>query len=282
MISLASDAIADNEISQLRDYVGAGGFLLVGSSSFTLRQDGTSRGDFALASEMGLHVANSSLNNWYLNNQFTKTADHRLTSHIPSGTLAWYGPLNADEIPWGVSPSHALHSNHYAWQVVANGATVIANGDAGPLLAVKSYGQGQFIYHGAFQPLIGHGGYDPGMYEYLIYRKAIEWAFESFSLPIFKVSPWPYQYNAAFVVRHDFENNQSSIRSIESSAQFEHSLGAKGDYYFSTGALRADMGGDAGDCLQPAEGCFELRRDDRITQWRPQEPGEYLPVAIRL
>ena len=180
-----------------------------------------------------------------MNNQFTKTADHRLTSHIPGGTLAWYGPLNADEIPWGVSPSHVQHTNHYAWQVVAGGATVLSNGDAGPLLAVKNYGQGQFIYHGAFQPLIGHGGYDPGMYEYLIYRRAIEWAFESFNLPIVKVSPWPYQYDAAFIVRHDFEDNQTSIRSIASSAQLEHSLGAKGDYYFCTGALRVNMGGDS-------------------------------------
>jgi len=28
-----------------------------------------------------------------------------------------------------------------------------------------------------------HGVIDPSMYAYLIYRKAIEWAFESFSLP---------------------------------------------------------------------------------------------------
>ncbi|HUL00881.1 MAG TPA: cadherin-like domain-containing protein, partial [Nitrospirota bacterium] len=40
------------------------------------------------------------------------------------------------------------------------------------------------------------------------------------------------------------ENNQASIKSIESSAQFEQSNGAKGEYYFCTGALRADMGGD--------------------------------------
>ena len=145
-----------------------------------------------MASEMGLHMANPNLSNWYRNMHFTKIVDHRLISHIPTGTLDWRMPLSADEIPWGTSPSHILHGNHYTWQVVASGATVLASCDAGPLLAVKSYGQGQFIYHGPIQPLIGHGGYDPGMYAYVIYRKAIEWAFESFSVPIVKLSPWRY------------------------------------------------------------------------------------------
>ena len=244
LISLASEAIADNEIAPLRTYVAAGGTLFCGSSAFTRYPDGTTRADFALASEMGLHMADSSLLNWYENMHFTKTVDHRLTSHIPYGKLIWSGPLVSDEQAWAIFPSFAYYSTHYAWQVVANGATVIANGDAGPIITVKNYGQGRFIFHGEFQPLIFHGGFDPGMYSYLIYRNAIEWAFESFSLPIVKVSPWPYQYDAAFVVRHDFENNPSSIRSIESSAQFEHSVGAKGDYYFCTGALRDDMGGD--------------------------------------
>ena len=91
------------------------------------------------------------------------------------------------------------------------------------------------------QPLIGHGGYDPVMYAYLIYRNAIEWAFEAANLPIIKLSPWPYEYDAAFIVRHDFENNPTSIRSIEDSASFENSIGVKGDYYFCTGTLREEM-----------------------------------------
>jgi len=254
LISLASEAIDDNEISPLRDYVSAGGFVLAGSSAYTRNPDGTQRGDFALAAEIGLHMANASLIeannwNWYDNRHFTKSADHWLTSHIPTGTLDWNGPLGSDQTPYPwdhIAPnSHAGHSLHYAWKVTGGGATVIATGDAGPLLTVRNHGLGQFIYHGAMQPLIGHGGFDPGIYAYLIYRKAIEWAFESFRLPIVRVSPWPYQYDAAFMVRHDFENIQSYIQSIESSAQFEHALGARGDYYFSTGALREDMGGDA-------------------------------------
>ncbi|MRR05413.1 MAG: hypothetical protein EG828_00485 [Deltaproteobacteria bacterium] len=243
LISLASEAIADNEIDPLRSYVNAGGFLFVGSSAFTRFPDGTDRGDFALASEMGLHLANGSVNisnnwNFYQNRRFTKMAAHRLVSHIPDGALYWNMPLTADEIPWGVSPTHAPNAAHWTEKVTASGATVLANGFSGPLLTVTKYGNGEFIYHGAIQPLLGHNVTDPSMYAYLMYRKAIEWAFESFGLPIVKLSPWRYPYDAALILRHDFETYSSRIKAIEASAQFEQSLGAKGDYYFCTGALR--------------------------------------------
>ena len=45
------------------------------------------------------------------------------------------------------------------------------------------------------------------MYAYLIFRRAIEWAFESAQRPVVRLSPWPYQYDAAFMVRHDLENS---------------------------------------------------------------------------
>ena len=244
LISLASEAVADYEIAPLRAYVNAGGEMLVGSSSFTRNPDGTSRGDFALANEMGVHMAASSLMNWTQNTHLTKGAANQLTSHIPSGTLNWNGPLNGEDIPWGVSPAHTRNTTRWAWQVVASGATDLADGDAGPLLTVNNYGLGQFIYHAEMQPLIGHDGFDPGMYQYLIYRRAIEAAFAADTLPVVKVSPWPFQYDAAFLSRHDFENNPANIGLISSSAQFEKSLGIKGDYYFCTGALRDDMGGN--------------------------------------
>ena len=249
LISLTAEAIADSEVAPLRSYVNAGGFLLAGSSSFTRNPDGTSRQDFALASEMGVHTANASLLNWYANTTLTKTTDHRLISHIPSGTLAWLSAQSSDEIPLGVSPAHPVHTWHFAWQVIQGDATVLAQGDAGPLLTVKNYGQGQFIFHGPFQPIIGHGGFDSGMYAYVIYRKAIEWAFESFNVPIVKVSPWRYPYDAALTVRHDYENVMSLIQTVESSAQFEQSVGAKGDYYFCTGALRTYTGADRGSTI---------------------------------
>ena len=242
LISLASEAIADNEVNPLRDYVTAGGFLFVGSSAFTRNPDGTTRGDFALADEMGLHMVNPTLLNWDLNITFSKNADHRLVYHIPEGTIYWRMPLSSEEIPLGLSPKHPDHGDHYVFQVYADaGASVIASGDSGPLLATKQYGNGNFIYHGAMQPLAGHGVSDPAMYAYLIYRKAIEWAFEAVKSPIIRLSPWPYDYNAAFIVRHDFENSASKIRKIKSSASFEHSVGAKGDYYFCTGTLREHM-----------------------------------------
>ena len=132
--------------------------------------------------------------------------------------------------------------NTPAFQVSADsGSTIIANGDSGPLLTTRQYGKGLFIYHGAMQPLIGHTVYDPSLYAYLIYRYAIEWAFESASIPIIKLSPWQYNYDAAYVVRHDFENDAPSIRSIEDSAAFEKSHGIRGNYYFCTGTLREEM-----------------------------------------
>ena len=241
VISLASEAISDTEIAPLCDYVSGGGFLLVGSSAFTRNLDGTTRGDFALASEMGVHMIYSSLNNWDRNYAFYKSVDHPLVSNIPDGGLYWYMPLFSEEIPWGVSPSHVVNVYHYDWLVDATDATVIAYGYSTPFLTVKQYGNGNFIYHSEFQPLIGHGAYDSGMYAYLIFRNAIKWAFETANVPIIKLSPWRYQYDAAFVVRHDLENYQDMIRSIEASSAFEQSVGAKGDYYFCTGTLRQQM-----------------------------------------
>ena len=215
VISLASEAISNDEVAPLRNYVTAGGFLFVGSSSFTRNPDGTTRTDFALAAEMGLHVASANLQNWYQNATFSKVIDHRLVAHIPTGDLSWHMPLAADEISWGVPIQTS--GEHYAWQVTTTDpdVTVIANGRQGlnltPILATKRYGAGRFIYHGAFQPLIGHGGFDSGMYAYGIYRNAIEWAFDSANLPIVKLSPWRYAYDAAFVVRHDVENRPAAL-----------------------------------------------------------------------
>ena len=245
VISLASEAISNDQVAPLRNYVTAGGFLFVGSSSFTRNPDGTTRTDFALAAEMGLHVASANLQNWYKNATFSKVIDHRLVAHIPTGDLSWNMPLAADEISWGVTPIHQQSGEHYAWQVTTTDpdVTVIANGRQGlnltPILATKRYGAGRFIYHGAFQPLIGHGGFDSGMYAYGIYRNAIEWAFDSANLPIVKLSPWRYAYDAAFVVRHDVENRPELLTTIDESAAFEFSQGARGDYYLCTGTLRA-------------------------------------------
>ena len=242
VVSLASEAVRDDEVAPLANYVSAGGFLFMGSSSFTRNPNGTTRGDFALASQIGLHMANANLQNWGEDTSFSKVSEHRLVSDIPDGNLKWHMPLTSEDSAYDIW-GNALPPNHYIWQVVPSTATVIVTGDNGrPYLASKAYGQGYFIYDAAMQPLIGHGGFAPSMYAYGIFRNAIEWAFESANLPIVKVSPWPYAYNAAYVVRHDFENYQDMINSIESSAQEDNSMGAKGDYYFCTGTLRVEMG----------------------------------------
>jgi hypothetical protein len=74
---------------------------------------------------------------------------------------------------------------------------------------------------GPMQPLIGHSSWAPGMYSYVLFRKAIEWAFESSKLPVAKLSPWPYPYDAALMVRHDLEDFANEIAGIEASAQIE-------------------------------------------------------------
>jgi hypothetical protein len=240
VISFASEAIRNDEIAPFTNYVAAGGYLLIGSSSFTRNTNGTTRSDFAFANELGLHMVSNSLTNWTNNANITKQIDHRLTSHLPSGALTWRMPSSSEEIPWGISPSHPFLAPHDVWQVQAAGATVLATGDQYPFLTIKPYGNGYFIYCAAFQPLIGHSGFAPGMYAYVIMRRAIEWAFEAANIPVPKLSPWPFQYDAAFMIRHDLENFTNEIANIELSAGFEYTNGAKGDYYFCTGTLRDD------------------------------------------
>src|SRR6185437_6131162 len=242
VISLASEAISDDEIAQFTNYVAAGGTLFIGSSAFTRNTNGTTRGDFAFSNEMGIHMVNASLQNWANNSTFTKTVDHRIVSHIPGGGLTWQMPRFSEEVPTGISPDHSLPNVHGIWQVQpTTNAVVLAQGDLFPYLLVRQYGKGNFVYDAAMQPLLGHSSWAPGMYAYVIFRRAIEWAFESSKLPVPKVSPWPYPYDAALNVRHDFENTPSLINSIEASAQFEASLGVKGDYFFCTGTLRQEM-----------------------------------------
>jgi hypothetical protein len=251
VVSLASEAISDPEIARFTNYVAAGGFLFVGSSAFTRNTNGTTRGDFAFANAMGVHMVNTNLSNWTQDGFFSNAISHQLVSHIPSGQLSWRMPYSAEDIPEGLSPSHPNNYYHLAWLVQAGDATVVANGgyffagnNNSPYLLVKSFGRGYFIYDAGMQPLIGHSAFDSGMYAYGIFRNAITWAFQSAKLSIPRLSPWPYPYDAAVEFRHDFEAFTNFIDSTEASAQTENSITnafgqpARGDYYFCTGALR--------------------------------------------
>src|SRR6185295_12443618 len=115
----------------------------------------------------------------------------RLVSHIPNtGLLFWEMPGSSEEVPWGTYPHP---NNPYPaspiYQVQASSGTALISGDVSPCLVDTTYGGGHFIYDAAMQPLIGHGGWAPGMYSYMIVRKAIEWAFDSSRMPIPKLSP---------------------------------------------------------------------------------------------
>ncbi|MFO1478382.1 MAG: hypothetical protein U1F98_17250, partial [Verrucomicrobiota bacterium] len=241
LISLASEAVRDDEIAALTNYVAAGGTLFIGSSSFTRQTNGVSRGDFALANQMGVHMVNGNLLNWAFNFTLTKLVNDPILSHIPGGRVTWDMPTGADEIPWGTSPVHARAVGHLIWQVAAGDASVIAQADSTPYILVKNFGKGRFIYDAQMQPVMGRGGDAPGMHAYTIFRRAIEEAFAASKLTVPKLSPWPYSYDAAMMVRHDLENFQTMIRAIEASAQFENASGVKGEYYFCTGTLREEM-----------------------------------------
>ncbi len=243
VITLASEAMSDDEIAPLTNYVAAGGFLFIGGSAFTRQADGSSRGDFALAWQMGVHMVVPALTNWTTNSTFSRQFNQRIVSHIPDGPLTWRMPSSSEEINWGISPTHIFLAPHDLWQVQVSDATLVAQGNNFPYITVKQYGKGYIIYDAAFNPLVGNGGFAPGMYAYVIVRKAVEWAFESARLPVPKLSPWPYQYDAAFTIRHDLEDFSNEVAHIDLSAQFEFTNGVKGDYYFCTGTLRQDMAG---------------------------------------
>ena len=242
MISLAAEAVRDDEIGPLTNYVAAGGFLFVGSSSFSRNPNGTTRTNFAIADQMGVLMP-ARLNNWIQNTNMMKLVNHRLVDHLPGPmvSLPWQMPESFEEVPWGVSPNHNYKDPHEMWLVDIIDSTTILVGELERMLMIKPYGKGYFIYYAPMQPLVGHGGWAPGMHAYKIFRNAIEWAFENQQMPIAKLSPWRFQHDAAATFRHDLENYQSEITHIEDSARIEFTNGVKGDYYFCTGTLREEI-----------------------------------------
>jgi hypothetical protein len=249
VITLASEAVDNSEIARFTNYVAAGGMLFVGSSSFSRNTNGTTRGDFAFASQMGMHMIDAALTNWNINFSFTVATNNTLVSHIPPGQVFWQMPSSSEEISWPEAfhpPNPPNNLPHLVWQVTNTTASIVATGDNNtPYILIQPYGKGWFVYDSAMQPLIGHGGWAPGMYAYGIFRNAIQWAFQNAAMPIPKLSTWPYSYNAAVIFRHDMEADSNTIESIYPSAQWESTNNARGDYFFCTGELRQDMGNPA-------------------------------------
>ncbi len=238
LFSLASECISDSEASQISSYVSAGGFVYVGSSSWTKNADGSPRSDFALSSQMGLTVSNSPPNDWVQVQNATRIADNALVNDVPKNVqINWQLPLT-DHTVTSLSPANDLH---YAWAAQttsSNPAQVLMTLDGTVMLAVKQYSNGEFIYHSELAPLASYSIYSPVAYEYMFFRQAIQWAFENQQIPLAKLSPWPYQYDSAFIMRHDMDISYNSVPWIASSAAAEQALGVTGQYYIVTGDVR--------------------------------------------
>jgi len=244
LISLAVECISDLAASQILQYVSSGGFAYVGSSAWTRYSNGTARSNFALSAEMGVKCDNTtgSSNYWNTLTYIYKNATNRLVDILPMGVniSPWNLPLDN-----GTSIQNTGGGNaHYFWQAYNTGtgpAEIVLTIPSTPspyvMLATKAYSNGRFIYHSELSPMIGFSIYAPQMYEYTFFRRAIEWAFEARSLPLARLSPWPYQYDSAFIIRHDGDSGSSFVLG---SAQREKQLGVTGQYYIMTGLLLDD------------------------------------------
>jgi len=84
LISLASECVSDAEVSQILQYVSAGGFVFAGSSAFTRYSDGTARSDFALSAQMGVTCATSPTNNWGQASYISVNATDQLDDILPT------------------------------------------------------------------------------------------------------------------------------------------------------------------------------------------------------
>ena len=133
----------------------------------------------------------------------TKTADNRLVNHIPAGvSIEWRLPTTKDTLPLLSGEQHILCQSK---PTASNPAEVLATIDGNVMLATKAYSQGRFIYHSELAPLAGYGVYAPDTYEYVFFKNAIEWAFESSNMPLTRLSPWPYAYDSALLFVSDLD-----------------------------------------------------------------------------
>src|SRR6202042_3468367 len=106
-------------------------------SAFSRETNGVSRGDFALASQMGVHMLVNGLTNWAENSTFTRKATQPIVGDIPDGPLTWRMPSYSAEINWGISPSPLSLKPHAVRAGEAGAATVLAVGTIYPFRRVK-------------------------------------------------------------------------------------------------------------------------------------------------
>ena len=242
LISLAAECISDAGASQILQYVSAGGFAYVGSSAWTRYSNGTARSNFALSAQMGVTCVAAPPNNYNLFSYIYVNATDQLNDILP---------INVNISPWNLpqnSNTSVMYTGgsgpHYFWQTyntASSPADILIRIPSSPypyiMLATKAYSTGRFIYQSELTPLMGFGIYAPGLYEYYFFRRAIEWAFQSQSMALAKLSPWPYQYDSAFLIRHDGDGGSSFVLG---SAMREKTLGVTGEYWIMTGMLLDD------------------------------------------
>lgn len=200
---------------------------------------------FALASQMGL-----TFGALIKRNDFRRTgvADN-LVSHLPNDNIRrnWALAVSFDD-------STFAHGPHWVQSVAATTATVLATtGDNFPILTVKNYGAGRFIYHSEFNPLAGYTMHTVASHVYGFYRTAINQAHAARGLPNVRLGAWPYPYVAAFMTRHDHTPNfgfnttpdrpgcsrvprcTKNCCEDHSVAEIEHRNGVRGSYFLRTG-----------------------------------------------
>jgi len=120
----------------------------------------------------------------------------------------------SEEISWGISTNHTYLAPHDLWRVSAPGATVLATGDSFLTSRLRSMAKAGLFIVRSCSPWLGMA----------VSRRACTPTFSSakrssgLTKPIIchppKISPWPYPYDAAFMVRHDLENFTNEIAAI--------------------------------------------------------------------
>jgi peptidoglycan/xylan/chitin deacetylase (PgdA/CDA1 family) len=235
LISLAAECISDAEATAISSYVSSGGFVYVGSSSWTRRDNGTYRTSFALAAEMGLNSASVGTGNWANigdpGMRIQRIADHPLVEHLTKNlNTPWPMPNAYNDILKLFTTGSSLA--HRAWTTTIIDATplVVIEGTNTPFLAIKQSGNGWYIYHSELAPLAGWGDGHAALLEYTFFRKAIDWAFQAQHLPQVRISAWPYPYQSAYMIRHD-----DIVAMPTSYYLHEEALGVHGQYFIITG-----------------------------------------------
>lgn len=256
LFSLESECISDTEANQISSYVGAGGFVYSNAASWTRYQNGTARSDIALSTQMGLTCEIPPPGSWATVTTITRTADNQLVNHIPKNVqINWRIPLTDHTL---CTLETTATEPHLAWATKTtptNPATVLITTDGEVMLAIKQYLKGMFIFNSELTPLAGYSLYSPVAYEYKIIKQTVELAFKNQNVPLAKLSAWPYQYDSAFIIRHDMDFSQDSVPWITASAAAEQNIGVTGQYYINTGDVRdAPNSAELIDLLKRAQG----------------------------